>query len=330
MRKIIFILIALTISLSIQAQRKPKKIKSKTDYTHSPTGFNFPLSIEQFNRTDIYALDKKKQNVGITYKSNDLKTTLSIYLYPAGAGTEDRIRNEYLKSMQSVANISDHGVHAEQFAVSYKNEDYKINGFKANIKDINKKSSLSIFECGAWFFKVRISSESFDTIRMVQTEQMILDLYRPTKLVKQSKLNPKADISFAKAAFVDSLMLGSAMGSAYKKIEWAFENTDSLERASGFPGLYLDMHIASLKEFTEFENKHPEFGKTKRTEEYLAELNSIIDNGFLEEFIMEQFDMVMIVPKNLVFDFEGFDKWKNDNPISINLNERFYVIWFGE
>lgn len=308
----------------------PKKIKAKADYKHSTTGFNFPLAIDQYNRTDIYAFDKKKQNIGITYKSGDLKTTVSIYLYPAGAGTEDRLRNEYIKSMQSVANVSDNGVHAEQFAVSYKNGDYKINGFKANIKDTDKKSSLSVFECGTWFFKIRISSETLDTTGMKQAEQKILDLYKPTRLVKISHLNPKADINFAKAAFVDSLMLGSAMGSAFKKLEWVMDNVDSLERASGFPGLYLEMHIASLKEFTEFEKKHPDFSKTKRTEQYLTELNSIIDNGFLEEFIMEQYDMIMIVPDNLEFDFEGFDKWKKENPINIDLNERFYVIWFSE
>jgi hypothetical protein len=330
MRKSILILIAFTISLSIQAQMNPKKIKSKVDYTHAATGFIFPIAIDQYNRADIYTFDKNKQNVGITYKTSDFKTIVSIYLYPAGAGTEDRLRNEYLKSMQSVANISENGVHAEQYAVSYKNGDYKINGFKANINDIDKKSSLNVFECGEWFFKIRITSEVLDTLGMKQTEQKILDLYEPTRLVKMSHLNPKADISFTKAAFVDSLMLGSAMGSAFMKLKWAMDNIDSLERASGFPGLYLDMHIASLKGFTEFEKKHPDFSKTKRTEEYLTELNSIIASGFLEEFIMEQFDMIMIVPDNLEFDFAGFDKWEIDNPISINLNERFYVIWFSE
>lgn len=329
MRKTTLILIALTICLSVKAQLKPRKIKSKSDYTHSATGFNFPLRIEHFKRYEIYAFDRKKKNIAATYKSADLKTSFTIYIYPAQEATEDRLRNEYLESMQSIANISDKGVHAHQIDVSYKNEDYKVNGFKADFKGLDKKSSLSIYECGEWFFKFRISSESLDTSRMLQTEQEILNIYKPTRLVKLSKLNPKADISFAKTAFIDSLMLGSAMGSAYKKIEWAFENVDSLERASGFPGLYLDMHIASLKEFVKFEEKHPDFGKTKPTEEYLAELNSIIDSGFLGEFIMEQFDMVMIVPESYEFDFEGYEQWKANNPISINLNERFYVIWFG-
>ena len=329
MRKLILILITLVISLSIQAQMNPKKIKSKVDYTHEATRFVFPLTMNQYCRAHIYAFDKKRQNIGITYKTNDFKTIISIYLYPAGAATEDRLRDEYFESINSIAITSKKGLHAQQHAVSYKNGDYKINGFKADIKDVDKKSSLSIFECGEWFFKIRITSEVLDTLGMEQTEQNLLDLYDPTRLVKISHLNPKADISFAKAAFVDSLMLGSTMGSAFKKLEWAMDNIDSLERASGFPGLYLDMHMESLKAFTEFQKKHPDFSKTKLTEKYLGELNSIIANGFLEEFIMEQFDMIMIIPEDLEFDFDAFDKWKKDNPISINLNERFYVIWFS-
>lgn len=330
MIKTILLLIALSISLSTQAQKKPKKVKSKTDYSHPMTGFNFPLKISQYNRADIYAFDKKKENIGVTYKTDDLKTNISIYLYPAGDGTEDRLRNEYLKSMQSIVNISDNGIHAEQFAVSFKNDGYKINGFKAIFKVIEKNSSLSVYECGKWFFKIRITSENLDTSAMKQTENIILDMYNPTRLVKNNPLNPKADIYFAKTAFVDSLMLGSAMGSAYKKLEWAMDNVDSLQRASGFPGLYLDLHVASLIEFTEFEKKHPDFSKTKRTVEYLTELNSIVNSGFLEEFIMEQFSMIMIVPDDLELDFDGFDNWKINNPTNIDLNERFYVISFSK
>lgn len=330
MKRYILVLIALTISVSIYAQMSPKKIRAKNDYIHKATGFNFPLTIDEYNRADIYAFDKKKKNVGISYKTSDLKTTVSIYLYPAEEATENRLRDEYIKSMQSVANISENGIHAEQFAISYKNEDYKINGFKANIQNISNNSSLSVFECGEWFFKIRITSEILDTLGMKLTEQKILDFYKPTQLVKISHLNPKANIYFSKTAFADSILLGSAMGSAFKKLDWVLDNIDSLERASGFPGLYLEMHIASLKGFIEFEKEHPNFSKTKSTQQYLTELNSIIDNGFLEEFILEQFNMIMIIPENLHSDFEEYYKWKIENPISIDLNNKFYVISFGK
>lgn len=62
------------ICYSIQAQNSPKKIKSKSVYTHSKAGMSFPLQIDNFNRTDIYSFDKKKENISITYKTADLKT----------------------------------------------------------------------------------------------------------------------------------------------------------------------------------------------------------------------------------------------------------------
>jgi len=120
-------------------------------------------------------------------------------------------------------------------------------------------------------------------------------------------------------------MLGSAMGSAFKKISWALDNVDSLERAAGFPDLYLGLQVESLKEFVQFE-KRKKWNRQQSTTDYLNELNRIIDAGFLEEFIMEQFDMIMIVPQDVTLDFEGFQKWKETHPTTIDLNQRFYVV----
>ena len=327
----IFTIFMLTSLFSL-SQYQPKRIKAKGNFIHNATKCTFPLMIYGYNRIGVYAFDRKRLNIGVTYKSVKSvgKTTFTLYVYPAGDGTEDRLRDEYLKSILSIANVSNDGIHAKQHYISFTNSGYKINGFKAEIKDFKANSSLSVFECARWFFKIRITSNNLDSNELIKLEQKILDFFVPTRLVHTAPLKPKADISFAKTAFVDSLMLGSAMGSALKKLEWAIENVDSLERASGFPGLYLEMHIAALKEFVEFEKKHPDFYKTKRTADYLSEMNSIINSGFLEELIMEQFNMIMIIPDNLKLDFDGFDRWKKLNPININLNERFYVIYFSQ
>ena len=45
-----------------------------------------------------------------------------------GAGTEDRLRSEYLISLQSIANIHD-GIGATQYPNRYESNDFKINGF---------------------------------------------------------------------------------------------------------------------------------------------------------------------------------------------------------
>lgn len=306
-------------------------IKSENDFIHIPTNIIFPTKIWNYDRKDIYTFDRGKTNIGVNYVSIEPAGTtyFTIYVYPAGAGTEDRLRKEYINSMQSIANLSDGGLHAVQHAISYENSGYKINGFKSEMSLHNENSSLSLYECGKWFFKIRISS-NLDTSKITNLQNKILDYFIPTRLVELDPLNPKADIYFSNLAFVDSVMLGSAMGSALAKLEWAMENVDSLERASGFPGLYLNMQIASLKAFAQFEKDHPEFKKNNYTANYLAQLNSIINAGYLVEFILEQFNMIMIIPKNLEVDFEGFNNWKKDHPLTINLNKKFYVIQFGE
>ena len=91
----------------------------------------------------------------------------------------------------------------------------------------------------------------------------------------------------------------------------------------------MDLHVASLKGFVDFEIKHPDFSKSKRTEEYLSELNSIINSGFLKEFIMEQYNMIMIIPDNLKLDFEGFHRWQIAHPVNVNLRNWFYIISYS-
>jgi hypothetical protein len=139
------------------------------------------------------------------------------------------------------------------------------------------------------------------------------------------KLKIKANVYFAKAAFRDSIMLGSAMGSAFKKINWAMENVKENERASGFPDLYIDMHIESIKELLKFQEKY-KYKKTQPTIEYLEELNSIVESGFINEFLMEQYNMLLIVPDDRVLNFKAYEKWKENKKFVIDLNKKYYVV----
>jgi hypothetical protein len=307
-----------------QTPRQPKQLKVKGTYVHSPTKTEFPVNIGSYQRQGVYSFDKKNENIGSTYKNE--QTTLSIYLYPAGEGSEGRLRNQYLQAMQDMADNSKSGLHAQQEYTFFKSDGYKINGFTATTKG-NPKSQLSLFECGQWFFKIRITTNLLDTAGINSLEKLILNTFQPTNLVKKSHLNHKADVIVAPAAFRDSLLLGSVLGSAFKKISWALENVDSLERASGFPDLYLGMHIESLKQFVQFE-KGKQWTRHQSTTDYINELNDIITSGFLEEFILDQFNMIMIVPKDLTLDFEAYELWKSSYEPKINLKERFYLVTY--
>ena len=333
-KKTILLLQVLLICSCLQAQnlKKPKKIKVKGDFEHKNSQTKFPVTFENtYERKNIFTFDKKKKNIGVTYKSiANPKTTFSIYVYPAEDGTEDRLRSEYLASISSVANLINNELGITQFPVKYIGDKYDCNGFKATFKtDKNENSFLTLYECGVWFLKLRITTEIKDSIEIANLEKKLLKKFNPSRLTDLKQLNPKADVYFAKAAFRDSILLGSVMGSAYKKIEWAMNNVSERERASGFPGQYLQIHVESLKEFTAFDKKY-DYKKTEFTEKYLNELNSLIDSNFLDEFIMEQFNMILIVPEKHKFDFNKFEKWKEENELTINLNALFYVIAYGQ
>ncbi len=334
MMKRIIIAIVILIGLNCQAQEftKPKKIQFKDVYEHKFSKTEFPKTLENgFELTEVYAFDKKKKNIGATYEKNsEPKGKLNIYIYPAGDGTENRLRTEYLTSMQSVANLNYNELGATQYPVKFSGKKYDCNGFKADFKSKNRENSnLSVYECGTWFFKLRLTTEEKDSTQISNLEQSTLETFDPSQLTEQKRLHSKASIYYGKTAFRDSIMLGSVMSSALKKLEWVMDNIPEKERASGFPGHYLELQLASFDELIAFEKKY-DFKKSEYTQNYLSQLNSLIDSGFLDEFIMKEFSMVMIVPENHEFDFDGFEKWKAKNEIAINLNELFYVISFEQ
>lgn len=315
-----------------QGTDRPKVIVVKGVYIHSQTKKAFPKHLVGHERQRIYSFDRDKSNIGATYKSQDGKTLVSVYLYPADEGSEDRLRHEYVSSLEEIVLVSRKGITTNQAPTTYVRDGYKINGIKAEVTDVKNqsRSHLAIFECGEWFFKLRVTSSSLDSTGVVKLERDFLDAFEPSELVKQSRLNPEASIYLAPAAFADSLMLVSAMGGAFKKVQWAREHVDSLERAAGFPSLYLELHVESLKEFARQEKVREEIRKKwKRqpsTDEFLFELNSIIESGYLREFIMDQYNMIMIVPDDAKLDFKSYRQWMLAHPISISLNRRSYVI----
>ena len=325
---ILFIFCILT--LSVQESSGQKRINAKGAYSHPQAKIIFPEQLDIYPRMDIYAFDAKRTDIGAVYKNKSSRTEISVYVYPAGDGYEGRLRTEYQKSMQSIALVSHVGVHATQFAVRHEGEKFICNGFKAVIRDQNSLyNALTVYECGEWFLKVRVTSTELDSAKVVALEQIIYTHFDPTKLTEINPLNEQADVNFSKTAFRDSVLLGSAMGSAYKKIEWASENVRENERASGFPDLYLDMHVASLKAFLEFQHR-AKYTMTNPTKKYLDNLQVISDAGFLSEFVMDQFGMILILPDNILANYEDYLDWKQSQKITVDLNQVFYLISYGQ
>ncbi|TPE44348.1 hypothetical protein [Pontibacter mangrovi] len=336
MKTFISLSLLLCLAFSTVAQTnyfKPKKLKAKSTYTHIETKTEFPVIIDKYKRTSVYSFNKEEINIGATYeiKNNYDKTTFTVYVYPADDKSEGRLRSEYLSSLQSIANASYRGVGASQHPVRYMDDEYKINGYTADIASKFGRSSsrLTVYECGSWFLKIRLSSESLDSIAFENLEKKIVDVFSPAKLVKQNPLSGKFKIHLAKGAFRDSTMLHTVLGSSYKKFEWMSENIDSVELMASIPDLYLEYNSIPLKEMVKLWQESP-FKSSTATDKYLAELKMVIDSGFLNEMIVDQYHAVVILPEGLELDLKAYRSWLLQNPISIDINEKFYVLSSSE
>lgn len=295
-----------------------KKIKANGEYIHKYAKTTFPVSIDEYTRTEIHAYDKEHKNISATYELRDTK--VNVYVYPAGAADNHRFRGQYFNSLQAIVDANGYGAAVHQEYVQYKKGAYKVNGFQAYLEVYGTKSSgLRLYECGTWFLKIRISSHSLDTGEVTKLFDLFTQQFDPVALVTISPLSTKSVVNVAPAALKDSTLLGCTFASVLEKAKWALDNVDSLELQAGFPSLYLGMHISSLQAFVKHEEKHPDWARSETTEKYLKEIRSLIAAGYLDEYIMDEHGSVMIVPDGTEFDFEGYQRWRKTHPISYRM-----------
>jgi hypothetical protein len=325
---LLYIFLLVTFSCSTTRQIGPKELNVDGDYIHKKTKTVFPNQIDSFHRTSISSFDKANDNVAATYKQIDDKFEISVTvnIYPAGEDFEGRLRDEYLSSLNSLTALINEEIQIEQFPVRHEGEDFICNGFKALIeRERLNFSSLTLFECGQWFFKIRITSTGLESLQVNNFEELFIQNFNPSKLTAIKPLKPMANVYFSKVAFQDSTLLGSSMGSALRKIEWALDNIEEKELASGFPDIYLAMHLEAWKAFSSFSKEH-ELSKSEFTNSFLTNLDNLIASGFLAEYILEQYGFVMKTPEDIELDFSGFKKWKEKYIENFDLKQRFYII----
>jgi hypothetical protein len=328
-----FLLFFVGLPLFGQIVANPRLIKVKGDYIHRPTRMIFPLQLDKYERTDINAFNKDRTDICVSYSDNLDRTKISLYVYPADNGYEGRLRKEYFKSMQSIANFSNNGIHANQSLVRHEGEKYICNGVEAILaEDGSPHDVLQLFECGRWFFKIRVTTNELDSVQLMTLLQTIKTQNDPTKLTEFDPLDSLANVIFSRSAFGDSLLLGSSMGSAFKKIEWSLANVKLNERASGFPDIYLNMQIESLKAFISFQSRvDVHISKVSDyTKKYLSDLNQISNAGFLAEFIMDELDYLLIIPNDQPYRISEYLEWKKDKNLSIDFKERFSTVVYGK
>ena len=49
-------------------------------------------------------------------------------------------------------------------------------------------------------------------------------------------------------------------------------------------------------------------------------------HGFLSEYLMEKYSMLMIVPEKIKLNFAAYNEWKKNNIIKPILNEKYSLV----
>lgn len=301
------------------SQDRIREIKVKDDtFIHRQTGFAFPKEISGFDREAVYAFDRKRENIGANYTSGSTK--VSIYVYPAYDGYEDRLRREFFGALEGIATLEEtEGKHFSVQCVSHQSGQYPIHGLLADFDHKGEASLVSLYECGHWWMKFRITGRNQQGTCLDSIEVRFRNTLTPERLISSKPLNDKFDIYFQRTAFRDSLMLGCVMGQAYAKVSWMIDNLDSLELQAGVPSLYLDYHLAGIDGALEFVQKHPELHPSPATRSMLDFIIAAKKEGYLEELLFEEKNGAVSMPDSLVLDLDGYHKWLMDHPYNGDL-----------
>lgn len=318
-----FILILFPVSVISQDLKPNKKIKSTADFEHSISGISAPMNLGDFSRTALFTNSKNDSIFAAEYQDkNDAVFQFKIIL---GYLDEERLFNYYFKNLNSRKYTPRQTVNK---TIVFKEGNFRLNGISTYFKHLDRLINVRVYDAGFWMFVSETSQKGNDTLMLDARQEEFLKKIMPSKIVEKNPLTRYTNIYYAKAAFRDSLMLRSAMSSSINKLKWVYENNNRYERAAGIPGMFLEYQLAGINGFINYtteQNPKPSKGVYETTNliEFFTKLR---DADFMDEFLMESYYHLLIPPENHQFDFEGYQKWKSDNPIEYDTSGKYYVI----
>jgi hypothetical protein len=182
---LIFILFLIGCSQSTNLFN-PKSFRFSGNYGHVITKTEFPEFFKDYSRTQLTTFNKTFSNIAASYKkqNDNSNTKFTVYLYPAGNAHDSRLRDEYFNSLQSISNVANKEISVTQNVLPFEKDDYRVNGLTAKIFLDSTTTSLTVFECGQWFLKYRISTNAHTLNYTDSIRDQLLKEFCPIELVK--------------------------------------------------------------------------------------------------------------------------------------------------
>lgn len=300
---------------------------NKSNFRHTETNTIFPYQIGDFERAQLIVFKEQPLKINAIYKGPKGKSTFTVSLIPGGEASEGRLRNEYLTNIRQLSKEKGKTYIPKPTFLKFRGIRYNNNGVEGTyVNDDKAFSQVNVVECGSWLLVTKLDLEGVTESEFLHFSEDLIRYFNPSRLTALKPMNLKPIVDFDREALKDTVVTGAMVASAFKKIDWATENVSEKERYSGFPDIYLNMHIESLKEYLKVLGRKSSRSKNPENFRFFADLKSINDAGYLAEFVMETYENVMIVPNSVNLDFTGFSEWKRERELNVDLLKKRYKI----
>ncbi|GAA5092427.1 hypothetical protein GCM10023210_21300 [Chryseobacterium ginsengisoli] len=329
-----------------QNRKQPVDLKIKGDYTHLTTKTNFPELWSGFQREAVISYDIKNSHIGVSYvqeTSKKNKTVLTIYLYPKKYIDNQILRDEFysygyalnqnsnsnVDVKPSFGNLSDDNLKISYIYSVFNNAMGKPDFFKG-VKYVDKNSLLSIYECGGWTFKTRVSSDDMTKDQLKELKNKVENYFGILNVasVKNLPINKVPDIILSASVKRDSMMIHAVSEAAQAKIVYLSQHLEKKEVLTGFHDMKIDSEIYSDEKMIDYYKRHEKDWKINPdTKKYFDEIMRIAENGRLKDHIYEKYHGLIDYPEGESRK-EDYVQFKIDKNISEDTNEIFYKIFY--
>lgn len=340
---IFFLLFSILFS---QTQKKTTELLIKGDFIHPSTSVTFPVLWSGFQREKIYSYDLQNEHVAIHYiqqKDKKNKTTITLYIYPVILHDNQVLRDSFSAYEYALNQNSNKATDLKPSFGNISDDQIKINyiysifdhsmgspDFFRGIKYTDKKSMLSIYECGGRFFKIRVSSDDMTKDQLAELKDKIEKYFDVLSIAAKKTLpiDKAPGIILSPVVKRDSMMINSTIAAAQAKIEWLGKNLEKKELLTGFNDMNIESEVYATEKMLEFykihENDWPMHDDTKK---YFREMLRIADHGKIKDYIYYKYNG-LIDYKEGAARKDDYIQFKIDKDISENTNELLYKIYY--
>lgn len=302
-----------------------KANNTKTNFFHSFSNTTFPFFLLDFERTNVSL--KQKNDISATYSSSKDETTINIHLISSTTANEGRLRNHYRNSLQKIKQNNAFSENLSSQFLKFEGNNYICNGVECFSQNENSENLLlQTYECGSWMLDIEMESKKLPIDSLDLVVKNIVNYINPSRLTGVKPLNLKPNIDFETEALKDIETVGAMVASALKKADWASSNVDKKERASGFPDIYLNMHVEALEEYLKILSKKNSRSKNQENVQFFNELKLINEAGFLKEYIFDSFEELVFVPSYVTLNMEKYLEWKQQQKLVADFHKKRYTI----